>query len=102
MRLNHLWLTNEPHSVYSSPISPLTGLTRRAQMELKHKPEFVEGKWYAVGWKMDDGQIRWDQIIKYEGDDCWSDEDGEVESLYDPILQTRVAVDAADAYARQG
>ena len=69
---------------------------------METKAKFVEGKWYAVGWKMDDGSTRWDQIIKYEGDGCFSDEDGEVESLYDPILQMRVAVDAADAYAQQG
>ena len=73
---------------------------------VKHKPatalpQFIEGKWYAVGWKMDDGSTQWDQIIKYEGDGCFSDDGGEVESLYDPVLQMRVAVNAADAYAVQ-
>lgn len=61
------------------------------------------GKWYAVGWKREGGEMQWDQLIRYEGDGCFSNDDGEeIESLFDPVLQTRVAVDAADAYAQQG
>lgn len=74
-------------------------------MTTTHKPatpQFLEGKWYAVGWQMDDGSTSWDQIVRYDGEGCWSDENGEIESLYDPILQTRVAMDAADVYAQQG
>ena len=64
--------------------------------------EFIEGKWYAVGWKQDDGRMDYQQIIRYEGDGCWSDDDGEeVTSLFDPILQLRIGVDGADDYALQ-
>ena len=67
------------------------------------KPSFIEGKWYCVGWEMDDGSIQWDQFIKYEGEGCFSNEEGEeVTSLFCPVLQLRVAVDAADRYALQG
>ena len=68
----------------------------------KAASKFVEGKWYCVGWEANDGSMQWDQFIKYEGDGCFTGDDGEeVESLFDPILQCRVAVDGADAYAVQ-
>lgn len=63
---------------------------------------FVEGKWYVVGWKREDGTMQWDQFIQYHGEGCFTGDDGEeVDSLFDPILQCRVAVDAADAYQQQ-
>ena len=46
--------------------------------------------------------MQWDQILFYNGDGLWSDESGNVvESLYDPVLQMHVAMDAADAYQAQ-
>lgn len=60
------------------------------------------GEWYCVGWKLDDGSMQWDQFVRYEGEGCFSGDDGEeIESLFDPITQARVAPDAADAYALQ-
>ena len=63
---------------------------------------FTPGKWYVVGWQRDDGSMQWDQFIQYQGEGYFNDDDGnEVESLFDPNLQMRVAVDAADAYQEQ-
>ena len=64
--------------------------------------KFIEGKWYCIGWQREDGSMQWDQFLKYEGDGCFTDDDGnEVESLYDPILQCRIGVTGADAYQLQ-
>lgn len=64
--------------------------------------EFIEGKWYCVGWEQDDGSMQWDQFIKYEGDGCFSGDDGEpVDRLYDCSLQCYVGVTGADAYQLQ-
>lgn len=69
-------------------------------------PTFVAGHWYCIGFELfsmvDTPRMDWGQIIRYDGEGCWSDDNGEpVESLYDPELRMQVAMDAADAYADQ-
>jgi len=67
------------------------------------------GKWYACGFQTFDTDapgvvIDWGgaAIYRYDGEGCWSDESGEeVTSLFDPFLQARVAMHAADAYMVQ-
>lgn len=63
---------------------------------------FIDGKWYCVGWKDDDDNTVWDVLIRYDGDGSFSGEDGDpIDSLFDPTLQCRVAIDAADVYQLQ-
>ncbi len=67
---------------------------------------FIPGKWYCIGFELysmvDEPRMDWGQIIRYDGDGQWSDDNGEpVESLYDPELRMYVSMDAADAYACQ-
>jgi hypothetical protein len=60
--------------------------------------------WYCIGFEGESGEIDWvgAPIYHYIGDDQWEDDDGsDVESFFDPLLQLRVATDAADAYLRQ-
>jgi hypothetical protein len=65
-------------------------------------PKVLTPGWYALGWERMDGSMQWDQIVEYHGDDYWTDEDGEEKvEAFDPVLQLYVAIDAADAYARQ-
>lgn len=57
--------------------------------------------WYVVGFENLDGTPDYGPIYHYDGEGYWTDESGEeVESLFDPILQLRVATDAADFYVR--
>jgi len=77
------------------------------QNVIQDPSKLTPGKWYACAFASmeDEAIIEWGNatIAKYEGDGYWSDESGEeVDSLWDPILQARVAMDAADAYAQQG
>lgn len=57
--------------------------------------------WYAIGQEDVNGVIEYGPIYEFTGAE-WLDEDGElVTSLWDPILECRVAMDAADSYVRQ-
>ena len=61
----------------------------------------LEKGWYVVGFDLLDGQPDYGPIYHYHGDGFWTDESGEeIESIWDPICQTRVATDAADFYVR--
>jgi len=61
----------------------------------------LEQGWYVIGFDKLDGTPDYGPIYRYHGEGCWSDESGEeIERLYDPILQTYVATDAADFYVR--
>jgi hypothetical protein len=69
-------------------------------------PELIAGKWYCIGFELFSNQdvprMDWGQILRYDGDGCWSDDDGNaVESLWDPELQMPVSMNAADAYQVQ-
>ena len=72
---------------------------------LLSEKDLTAGKWYAVGFKycLSDN-IDWASamLYKYEGDGCWSDDDGEEVTLtLDPVLQFKVPVGDADAFAEQ-
>lgn len=63
---------------------------------------FLPGRSYAVGFLDCDDVMQWGEILRYEGNGVWLDSnDDEVASLYDPLLQMPVAVEAADGYALQ-
>lgn len=60
------------------------------------------GRWYAIGFENDDGEIEWwsADLARYEGDGQWTDEDGElVEGFYDRHMG--VWCSGADAYLPQ-
>lgn len=60
------------------------------------------GQWYAIGFtEAFADRIDWDnsQLCRYDGENCWSDEDGPVDSFFDPVTQSRTR--QADAYMRQ-
>ena len=70
--------------------------------------ELTEFKWYAIGFKDEDGVIQYGPIYKYLGKSeisdtqFWEDEYcSMVEGLWDPFLQCYVAMDAADDYQEQ-
>jgi hypothetical protein len=67
--------------------------------------ELQPGKWYALGFGNESAtDIDWNNamIYRYDGDGCWSNDDGEpVESTLDPFLQMRVGMDSAEAYGLQ-
>ena len=77
-----------------------------AKMETKiitEASELTPG-WYACAFGNNEGELQWGaaQILQYHGDGYWTDEDGnEKDRLFDPFLQTYVAMDAAEGYARQ-
>lgn len=80
-------------------------MSAHTQVDTAGRP-LVAGKWYCIGFELfsmaDTPRIDYGQIIRYDGDGCWSDDNGEpVESLWDPELQMPVAMNAADAYACQ-
>jgi hypothetical protein len=61
----------------------------------------LENGWYVIGFERMDGTPDYGPIYRYDGDGYWADESGEeIERLWDPILQTYVATDAADFYVR--
>ena len=72
---------------------------------LKSENDLTPGKWYAVGFEdCGFGGIDWggSMLYRYDGDGCWSDDDGEpVELTLDPVLQFKVPVRDADAFAEQ-
>lgn len=66
--------------------------------------EFIPGKWYAMCFAEVDEKIFPGGALlgKYEGDGCWSGDDGEeIESIWDPVLQCRVSPNGADCYVEQ-
>lgn len=66
--------------------------------------ELTADKWYAVGFRNDDGEIEWGgaMLYKYLGNGYWVDEDGEeVKTTFDPCLQLYVSPNGADAYMVQ-
>jgi hypothetical protein len=72
-------------------------------MEAGKKTEVgdLEAGWYVIGFENLDGTPDYGPIYHYHGEGYWTDEGGEeIESLWDPILQDRVAVDAADFYVK--
>jgi hypothetical protein len=67
----------------------------------------TEPGWYCIGWerldKDEQGRFGPDMgdILYFDGSQ-WNTEFGEeVDSLFDAVLQDRVAMDAADYYVRQ-
>ncbi len=70
-----------------------------------NEKELTAGKWYAIGFRhLHTDAIDWNgaMIFKYEGEGCWSDDDGEeVELTLDPDLQCKVPVGDADAFGEQ-
>jgi hypothetical protein len=63
---------------------------------------WVEGVWYCIGFFDANMKMQWGPILKYIGEGQWIDEAEEpVTSLWDPVLQHHVAMDAADAYQPQ-
>lgn len=61
----------------------------------------LEAGWYVIGFDMLDGTPDYGPIFQYNGEGYWTDESGEeVETIWDPVLQDRVATDAADFYVR--
>lgn len=68
--------------------------------------DLVPGTWYCIGFErfamLDKPEMQWGEILFYAGPRDWYDQaDEAVYSLFDPELQMPVAMDAADAYARQ-
>jgi hypothetical protein len=65
--------------------------------------QLTPGKWYALGLGNAEGLIEWGgaRFARYEGDGCWSDEDGEIERIWDPLLQAWIEPGAADQFALQ-
>jgi hypothetical protein len=73
-------------------------LARNAAMDV----QFAQGAWYCVGFEDFTGEMRYGELIRYDGDGCFSDDSGEpIDSLYDPLIQMYVAMDSADEYVRQ-
>lgn len=74
-----------------------------AQIVTEEK-DLIPGRWYAIGFKPLDGEIEWGgcMLYRYEGEGEWSDENGPVDDTWDPVLQYRVHVSDADAFALQG
>lgn len=70
---------------------------------VKDPAELVPGRWYAVGIAGIDDEIDWGgaQLLRYDGEDCWSDEEGPVELVWDPLIQQHIPVSDADAFALQ-
>lgn len=72
---------------------------------LWNEQSLTAGKWYAVGFKHAcTDAIDWSgaMLFKYEGEGCWSDDDGEEVTLtLDPVLGFKVPVRDADAFAEQ-
>ena len=63
---------------------------------------FIVGKWYCVGWDQPDGTIQWEEFVRYEGEGCFSNEQGEpVNSTFNPETQLTVAITSADHYMPQ-
>jgi hypothetical protein len=69
----------------------------------KDEKDLTPGKWYALGISNEEGVIEWGgaRLARYDGDGCWSDEDGEIERIWDPLLQTYIAPGAAEEFAEQ-
>ncbi len=65
--------------------------------------QLTPGKWYAIGIKGIDDTIDWfgARLLRYDGESCWSDEEGEVEFVWDPVIQDHCVVGSADAFAEQ-
>ena len=68
----------------------------------------TEPGWYCIGFDRDDSNEQaafgpdFGPIWYFDGSD-WTDESGEArEYLIDPCLNVRIAMDAADYYAKQG
>ena len=79
--------------------------TTSARSILRNEKDLTAGKWYAVGFKycLSDN-IDWASamLYRYDGEGCWSDDDGEDVTLtLDPVLGFRVPVRDADAFAEQ-
>ena len=71
---------------------------------LTDEKDLTVGRWYAIGFKNVDGVIEWGgaMLYRYDGDGCWSDDDGEpVEATLDVLAQCKVPVSAADSFAEQ-
>lgn len=74
------------------------------QSESRASANLVAGKWYAIGFTGETREIDWGSamIYRYDGDGCWSDDEGEVvHAFWDPFLQMLVSTDAACAYEPQ-
>lgn len=72
-------------------------------MEAGKKTEVEDLKpgWYVIGFENIDGTPAYGPIYRYHSENYWSDESGEeIETLFDPVLQLRVATNAADFYVR--
>lgn len=75
----------------------------RAPVTVTDEALLEPGRWYAVGFEDDEGEINWwsAELARYEGDGQWTDEDGRsIDSFYDPHMGLRCR--GADAYLRQG
>jgi len=66
-----------------------------------------EPGWYCIGWDREDTAEQeaigpdMGNIHQFDGE-FWTDEEGDsVDSLWCPLLQTHVAMDAADYYIKQ-
>lgn len=58
--------------------------------------------WYAIGFRDEADEVQWGPIYRFDGEAWFDDDDEEVTSLWDPLLQEHVAMNAADGYVRQG
>jgi hypothetical protein len=78
-------------------------ITQQRREKLTEEHELTPGKWYALGIRDLDGAIDWGgaRLLRYDGEGCWSDEDGEVERLWDPFCAAWVAPAAADEFVVQ-
>jgi hypothetical protein len=65
--------------------------------------QLTPGKWYALGIENLEGRIEWGgaRLARYDGEGCWSDEDGEVAEIWDAMLQAWIPPGAADQFAEQ-
>lgn len=83
-------------NAYALSASPLILMDGKTKTEVNSLPT----GWYVIGFEKIDGTPDYGPIYHCE-DGYWTDEGGEeIDRLWDPILQTYVATDAADFYVR--
>ena len=57
------------------------------------------GRWYALAFEDFDGELHFGEVLRYDGDGCWSDESGQpVHRVHDPIMESLVDVHLVEAY----
>lgn len=70
---------------------------------VKDPAQLIPGRWYAIGVENEFDEIEWGgaEIMLYLGEGQWMDEHGPRETVWDPLIQQKIRVSDADAFALQ-